>query len=225
MARPVRDDKSFTQSRAIVCEGGADAAFFRALIRTRNLPEFSIKPTDVAGGRGGNSTFGSFLSDCRTWDGFDKLKHIIIAVDCDDSPREAFQNVIMQISSITNDILNQYKYGIPKQPREQVAGTPASLTVLMIPWDDQAGALETVLVQATRNSHEQTTACVDAFSECVGAAAWSASLKSKFDLFGHLAANRKPLSGFGNLWRDDPGLVPLTDPAFDQISDFLKSFA
>jgi hypothetical protein len=117
---------TFTGPRAIVCEGRADEAFFRALIAARQLPEFDIKTTGDAdpNQRGGIDKFGLLLQGIPSWGGFDQLTDILLIADNDESPADNFRRVRDQIAAVTPFGVPPTKYTVPDKPLERTTGKP-----------------------------------------------------------------------------------------------------
>jgi hypothetical protein len=84
-----------TLPRLIICEGPSDEAFFRALIKSRGLSEFSIRNGTDSGPEagGGIDQFGALLTAIRAWRGFEQVTDIILAADNDLSPQTNFTKV------------------------------------------------------------------------------------------------------------------------------------
>jgi hypothetical protein len=129
-----------TGKRLILCEGTSDEALLRALIDTRNLPEFCIRNgSDLPGDNsGGISMIGRLLAGIIIWEGFSSISDILIVVDSDSDPNSNFREVRSQIQSVTD-----YAYPIPDQLLVRGAGSP-TMAVLTLPWIDEPGNLETL---------------------------------------------------------------------------------
>lgn len=213
-------------SRLILCEGPHDAAFFRQLITERALPDFHVRCDSAHPGKDG---FGFALTGIGSLTGFQRIKHIIIATDSDNNPNDSFGHVIDKIKD--SEYLDPAtgrarKYQVmPKAPHVQAGNSP-SLSVLLIPWLDRSGALETLCLEAAARNNETALACVYTHAVCTGADAWGAeTAKAKMRLRALICSTYEqgPDIGLGNIWRDEPNLVPINDDAFDQIADFLSA--
>jgi hypothetical protein len=218
--------QTINASRLLVCEGSSDEAFFRALIAARNLPVFSIKVTSDSGGPGGNTGFEGFLRGVPAWPNFYGLQHIVLAADNDTNPVASFTSIQNQITSANPSATPPVAYGLPAQPEVTVPGNPATMTVLMLPAAGIRGNLETLCLQAITHAFPATSVCVDQFAQCTGADAWPLNNLSKMKVTAFLSGQHRdnPSLGLGNVWRDDPALIPLNDPCFDQIAAFLTRF-
>jgi hypothetical protein len=94
-----------------------------------------------------------------------------------------------------------------------------------------AGALadiidnSTPLSSAAYRAAPKIAACVDALAGCTGADKWTAAKLAKMKLHALIASSHeaKPHLSPAYVWSDKTNLVPLNDPIFDQISDFLQT--
>jgi hypothetical protein len=216
---------SITAEKLLVCEGVTDEAFFRALIAARKLQTFCIRTTADSGGAGGNSGFAHFLTGLPTWPNFYQLQHIVIVADNDDDPTRSFDRVRAQVAQAQPAAIPRVSYGVPAQPQQSAPGTPAAVTVLMLPWTGIVGNLEALCLEAVSHAHLAAAECVNRFAECSGVNAWSINAQSKMKMCTFLAGknHQNPSLGLGNVWRDNPGLIPVDDGCFDEIADFLAS--
>jgi hypothetical protein len=219
---------TFAGPRAIVCEGRADEAFFRALITARQLPEFEIKNTGDAdpNQRGGIDKFGLLLQGIPSWRGFDQLTDILLVADNDEKPADNFRRVRDQIAAVTPFGLPAVRYTVPNSPLERTTGTP-TICILMIPWADAAGNLESLCLQSAMDAAPAMALCVDAFATCTTAGTWpEVSRLSQMKLRSILAARHKsnPFIGIGRVWNEDASLIPLQHASFDQITGLLESY-
>lgn len=70
-------------------------------------------------------------------------------------------------------------------------------------------------------------ACVDAFAACAKVGEWPDATKAdKMKLVSMIAVQHQanPPIGFGKIWKDAPGLVPLNHPCFDGIAAVLETY-
>jgi len=167
-------------------------------------------------------------------DGFEKIlkalviptpKAIIIVADNDGNPQDAFKNIQKQIGNAG--------FTVPKKPRETVA-TPnlSPLSVLMVPWDNDSGCLETLCLSAANPKDKNQLDCADALVKCAGANSWEIAKKAKLKMRGFLSAVCKtdPNTGLRFAWTTDGGrpgdIFPLKGvAAYNQIAEHLKGFA
>ena len=203
----------------ILSEGDEDAAFFKNLIKVRAIPNMEIKkrPNNLEG----NTVFRQWLMGLKPGTGYDKHSGILIVGDNDNDPATSFRKIKRQIEEADG-------YGVPSAPR-QVAPAQNNLppvAVLMIPWDDKIGALETLCLTAGFTQRPQLEACVTRFVKCVKATKWDISKLSKLRMrcFLSAACPGDPNTGLKFAWTGDQrpsDLIPLDNPCFDQIAKYL----
>jgi hypothetical protein len=156
--------------------------------------------------------------------GFPQLERILIVADNDANPPNALRNVQQKINA-TAVFQQNRRYAVPAQ--EQVpAGANPSITILMLPWSGQTGALDTLCLAAARNREPRIAACVDGFENCVNPMNWEPQKIAKMKLRAHISAAypTDPYISPAWVWREGTDLVPLNDHAFDQIVAFLQNF-
>ena len=130
----------------IVCEGLHDEAFFRSLLRERQLEHFHTTcPGDPITTAGGRDAFSEFLLGLRTIHGFNpNVKNIILVSDNDSDPERSFREVKKQVGLAGN-------YPIPNQPLKTAnSGSEPDVTILMLPWENEKGTMETLCLKAAR---------------------------------------------------------------------------
>jgi hypothetical protein len=195
-SRPKRD--VLTGSRLIICEGPIDEAFFRSLIRARGLPEFAIRNGSDRSpeASGGIDSIGSLLVGIAIWDGFSNLTEILIAADNDQTPAENFEKVRSQIARAGN-------YPVPSAPLQRATGTP-NVTVMMIPWANERGNLETLCLGPAMGVSSVLANCVDAFAACVSVSGWPSGAKTGCY---ETALSASSLASEESLYRTWKGLV------------------
>jgi hypothetical protein len=127
--------------RLLLCEGPDDAEFFRALIEVRGgAPTYRVRHNGTkADPRGGNTKFVSGLKAHYELDG--PFSKVLIVSDNDDEPSVSFPLIQEQVK--------KYFGFAPTTPREVALGPP-KVSILMLPWDKDAGNLETLCIEAAR---------------------------------------------------------------------------
>jgi hypothetical protein len=97
---------------------------------------------------------------------------------------------------------------------------------MMLPWTGVHGALDTLCFTSAANKRDTIAAAVNCFAATTGAAAWPAPKDSKMKLRSLTSAAHQddPYLSPAWVWSDGTDLVPLNDPAFNQIVDFLRDF-
>jgi hypothetical protein len=218
--------REITQSRLILCEGPADAAFFRALIATRALPQFNVFSVADHGGVGGVTGFRTALDGITAYRGFENLQHIVIAIDTDTDLRSNFNNVCTQIEAAAPFGTPPVRYQAPAEPLARSASLP-TISVMQLPWENELGDLECLLLPAASATWPVIAGCVGTFANCTGSDAWAElQLKTKMKLRSLLAAahRQNPSIGLGKLWADAPQLIPLAHARFDRVSNYLSTY-
>ena len=208
------------KKRLLVCEGSADEQFFMHLMSERNLPEFQIEFPKAKGKPHGWQGFSDLLIGLSANRNFGDLSLIVVAADNDGQPYRSFQNIQGQVSSAG---LAQ-----PPQPRAiiETAGRP-SVVILMLPWDDDPGSLETLCLPSIYRANPELRTCVEEYVRCAGANEWdNLSKKSKLQVQCCLSAlcRSDPNTPLSHAWSRAETLVPLTDTCFDQVADFFSQF-
>lgn len=222
---------TITQPKLILCEGGADEAFLRALIAARSGEPVSIRntadrSTDPAT-RGGVDRFGALLEAVSVFRGFEIVTDIMLVADSDDDPVENFARLRHQIAKATNqNTVPHSTFGVPEAPARTAAGQP-SITVLLVPWHDETGNLESLCLPAAETAAGAVAKCVADFAECIGADEWPRlNAIAKLKLRTILAARHRPdpFLGLGTVWMTDPTLIPLNHQCFDRVWLVLDAF-
>lgn len=228
MARsPVKYELTeISKARLILCEGPHDKSFFRALIDHYQLPPAHVVCSADLTRKQGRSGFGDALFALRPITGFDLLEDIIIATDSDDDAAASFQFAANLIANVpqTQPPEEPHTYPVPTSPHLKAAGSP-SVTILLLPWLDRTGSLETLCFEAASKVFPANKACVDAFSGCTGSAGWLPQKRDKMLLRSIIAGSheKKPDIALSMIWSSEPNLIPISDQAFWQVRDFLKS--
>lgn len=201
-------------SWAIICEGPADESFFKRLINELNLPNFDILPGK------GRGHFAEMLKGLRAGAKASKLDAILIVSDNDDDPSRSF-------GEVKNQIRIAGGYPIPEEPMRlaKTTGQPAVL-IMMIPWIDIPGCLESLMKQVWQREQEATMLCVEEFLKCSKVVEWEIQKRDK-------AAVQCFIAGFN---REDPNkslrflldghndLLPMNALEFAKIAATLRDF-
>lgn len=220
-------------SRLLVVEGDGDAAFFRQLLKTNKLTGFAIHERRSAEGQEvdlttGITAFGTVLETLQFRSDFDEIELVVLVADCDSDAKNSFNSVVRQIRSVPG-------YAVPKKAR-QVATEDGkkSTSVLMLPWDDEPGCLETVCYDVASRDQvgSKITKCVDEFVACVGTQDWLPQKKSKLELRCYISAScpKDPNTGLQYAWgstsrRRPQGIIPLDsskNKMLGRIAGYLK---
>ncbi|HWB61777.1 MAG TPA: DUF3226 domain-containing protein [Chthoniobacteraceae bacterium] len=212
-------------STIIITEGKADDEFIEQLIKVSGIdPEAFEVRRALESESYGYSGFERRLAALKTETGLDNRRAIILVADNDDLNDKFFLKIRDQISSAGG-------YGVPSAPLELVSGDERipPIAVLMLPWADEPGCLDSLCLQAACNQRPHYVACIEQFVTCVKALDWPISSLHKLKLRCLLssACKQDPNTPLVHVWksnRRDENLVPLNDPCFGRIVEFLRSF-
>lgn len=214
----------------VLGEGEPDERFINNLAKAIGLPQFEVRDPREGGSSRGKDGFARRLTGLRAETGIEKQKAVLIVADNDLDPSEAFKNVRRQIvDSNRND---DRKWGVPDKPRDlvQSTGSLPSLAVLMIPWDDEKGCLETICFEAAEEGRAEHARCVHDLVKCAKAEGWNISALSKLRMRVMVASlcESDPNTGLQYIWSEGRGhptdIASLTAKCFKRIADYLSAF-
>ncbi|HXN54007.1 MAG TPA: DUF3226 domain-containing protein [Candidatus Acidoferrum sp.] len=212
---------SLSQPRILICEGSSDVSFFSHLIKKRNLPEFDIFQPNVAEGvPSGKGGYKGFLEGLSTILPSKAVKGILIVGDNDLNPANSFQNIQDQITAAGG-------YGVPAEPLQLArSNTLPPVVVMMLPWAGVEGVLESLCLEALLGYRPHLKECVDHFSECTQTMEWEPTIRAKMQLHALVSAlcKSEPATALTHVWSKKETIVPLDQPAFDQLANFLSRF-
>src|ERR1700728_1995864 len=225
---------SITERLVLLCEGGADKAFFRALLRERpKMPRFNIpfpEPRDeLDDGKeplGGRDNIDRMLRDIRVPLGFRNVLGILIVVDSADDPNTTFDFVCGKIRQATG-------YTVPPTllaPSNRTAASP-QIAVMCMPDEENAGGVETLYAREIEGTRDWIANCVDAFLSCgqIDIQDWVAEKKSKARFHSMVAAlyEHDPSRSSSMIWkrRGAPLLMDIKAKCFDNVEMKIRAFA
>jgi len=210
--------EDITSSRVILCEGTGDKSFFENLIAVRGLPDFYVTcPVfDIhPGGRGG---FEQRLRSLRLQPHFEHVQGVIVVSDNDADPNSSFQAVRKSI--------HDAEYPAPNRPYVVIPGPPAT-AIMMIPGQGKNGQLETLCLEAIRDTWPIHFQCAEAYGACAGIETWRQGKQERAKLralISHIC-EQDPNSSLMHLWSGGRELViPLDHASFDDAARFLQEF-
>lgn len=198
----------------IICEGKADVAFLEHLIVERDLPIFQVIAAN------GNSRYQEILLAITAAPGFTNLAGILVIADNDMNPAAAFQRVRTQIQDAGG-------YAVPNALRIPVRNSQfPPIAVLMVPWDDEIGCLETILLEAVRAVKPELAACAEEYSVCAHVNDWNEIERAKMKLqsLTSVICRSDPTTPVSFAWNRTEEIVSLSQPCFNRITDFLRNF-
>lgn len=213
----------------IISEGPADDVFLKNLIDVRGLKNLEVvRPGDEESyGDGG---FQLRLEGLKIRPGIEQSRAIIIVADNDENPAAAFPKIQKQIRDAGG-------YDVPQDPYQlsnRVALPPVA--VVMLPANGQQGSLDTLCLSAfNEGKYGGYLKCVNEIVNCVCATEekWGKIQLAKLKVQGILSTICKgdPYTPLKCAWiiqprNSRPGdIFPLTNPAFDSITEFLRGIA
>jgi hypothetical protein len=201
-----------------VCEGQKDHLFFQRFIEVLGLPRFYIAPAH------GKNNIGRALDNFRIENTkiWANLKDVVIVGDNDDTKKERFDDICAQVADVEGLIA-------PDAPLKPSRSRPRC-TILMIPWTETHGTLESLCVEAARKAHAKSATHVDAFLDLAHWATWtSESRRGKAWLRSNLAIrSRDPFVQLGSVFEEPKyrPLIPISRDveSFKRIADVLATF-
>ena len=214
----------------LLCEGQHDSEFFTHLSAAYpGIPKFTIASVNFVLGitHGGNTRFADALNALTAVPGFEQVERLLIVADNDVNPATEFQAVVNAINAAA-PILGPpaSRFVAPPTPQVKAGGAPY-VVVLMIPWTNVAGNLDTMcLAAAMANAPAPMPNCVNDFALCANVQHWPITSLAKMKFRSFLAASwqTNPYISPTHVWSNRTNLVPLTDPTFNGIVDFLRRF-
>ena len=227
----------------ILTEGLADDIFIENLIGCSGLDKnkFFVPHFDQSK-FGGISNFWKKIRSIRstTEPYFLKTsKAIIIIADNDHNPEGQFKEIQNQIVEANKDEKPDELFGIPQRPREsaQQSTSIPPIFVLMLPWDNENGCLETICIQsANKPKYKHELECVEQFAGSIGTEKWVEPSKGLHDIARSSKFRVKslltcictdPYTPFHSAWnpkKSPMDIFDLKDTAWTKIVEFLKTF-
>jgi hypothetical protein len=210
----------FATRRVILCEGEGDCSFFRHLIAKRNLPAFDIfcprRPYTEDGAVQG---YDDMLTVFTAGQGFSDLIGILVQGDNDHDAAIKFQ-------AIAGKIAEAEGYVAPHNPLEVArAVNRPPVVVMMMPWVNEPGCLETLCLPSAEAAFPEVKKCVDKQYECANISTWDIAKQHKMRL-RMIASTCKtdPYTSLVHAWSRTENLIPLDHACFQRIVDFLANF-
>jgi hypothetical protein len=220
----------------LLCEGHTDDAFFRHLASVRGLQKPHIISREAKKPPAGEGAFSLRLKGVVAETGIQARPSILLVADNDATPSEKFEAVVRQIREANKlpEVSKIGQFGIPNQPRTLApsTGNLPPLAILMMPWDNKIGCLDTLCLEAAVSRRSAHAQCVEQYLACVRAAeprVWDEHKVHKMKLHCLLsgACPDDPCISLLYAWSDKRNipadLVPLDSPCFDQIAEYLAT--
>lgn len=204
----------------IVCEGKADEVFFSQLLRN------SGKQADVRCPKPREEGYGitairNVLVGMQSQ--FDKIERVLVVIDSDDSPQQAFQAGCTEFTR-ANEQNPAKPYPIPMTVNTLMAGNP-STAIVLVPASDRQGCLDTLLLPSFRDRYPAAIQCADAFYTCLAQTnLFSEKQQSKIILRALIAASENnPGASLANLLEEGHCRIAMNHASFGDIRDTLTS--
>ena len=191
--------------KQLLVEGRDEELFFQGFLR-------NLRIVDVqAQGYGGKPNFGNFLEDLVDSVDFDKVESIGIVRDADDSAASALQSVQDRLSSVGLPVPQTYLVPSENSP---------TTSVFIMPDNSGNGALEKLCLTVLANDPAIT--CVEDFLKCVNENVTAQPQpQDKARIHAFLSSRKDPELRLGEAAQR--GYIPWDNPAFDRLSQFLRS--
>jgi hypothetical protein len=145
---------------------------------------------------------------------------VVIVTDSDDDSATSFREIQRQIRDVGD-------YGMPSQPLEVARGRGIpGVAVLMIPWLDRPGNLETLVLDAMSDANPAVLAEVDKLLGDTVKTARSIAKNSKaqFSCVVACICDDDPSCAISAMWQSSKGFQGLLrHKSFDNVAEFLKT--
>lgn len=223
--------RKITKSYIAICEGTADVDTFRVLVakkRIRNI-EFICPDKDTSGGFGKNYFYG-VLDAITGVRGFENLKGILLVQDTDDDPNIALREMKAQVKKANKGFITNEKFTIPNQllvPYFSANRPP--LMFVTIPWIDEKGALETLILPSLESKFPKIQECLNNYYDCSQPLnhinEWNVSKQSKMRLASMVAAicRKDPTCAIQNMWSKDEFKDLMEHECFDKVTQLFRN--
>ncbi|MCH6554879.1 MAG: hypothetical protein IH793_12085 [Acidobacteria bacterium] len=213
---PDADPINYEGPFIIVCEGLSDSNFLSKLLEHHNMNGFDPVRSRVASGKDGYPTLLKAVSTHRN---FRTLRGIVVTIDNDDNPQEAFR--------LAREALVANGLPIPEAPLE-IAREGVSVGVLPIPGAHTNGTLDSLLLEAVLENQPDLRECIRNYKECVGYPnGWSVSKQAKMQLRALIAGccEEDPHISLSWVWGKRGNPIPIGSPRFLEIVGFLRQIS
>ncbi len=200
----------------IVCEGWQDASFVCALLRDMEINNCDVTyPAKVDGGNG-KEAIGKVVQLLAGR--ASSLWGVAIIADADPDPEKSFKDICIGFAAPFKAPANCFEIADGKRHRT---------AVFLIPGKDKTGALEHLFLDAITQVNVNALQCVDIYRDCCQTTEnWSENMIGKMRLTAYVAANceKNPACSPAFLWTSKHQVFEITNPAFQEIRDFLTAF-
>ena len=206
----------------VVCEGKADEVFFGRLLKAsgKNVDVNCPKKDDPNGGMG-KAAIHKRLIGLQSQ--FDKITVLIVVVDSDDDPANAFAEARDEFNK-ANAANPSKTYPVPVTPNTLAAG-PLSTAIVLVPEIGAQGCLDSLLLPSFEQAFPgRPVTCANDFCACVrGPVRGGYSRDARLRLRALIAATqRNPGASLANLLEEGHCPIDIAHPSFDLIRAVLN---
>jgi hypothetical protein len=230
----------FEKKWLMVVEGDADRLIFGNLLERRGIDDFQVEvPRNNPDETGGLDRIGKFLATLPSSETFRaKVKAILIVADNDNAPEKQFKRVQDRIHDANKAIRREFfeigrgteatEVPIPESPQTPAYGNEGpAVVVLMLPWTDKKGALETLSLGAAYSRWGGIKDALEAYVKRTPAKDWDVTELSKMRMQCIIAATceQDPNTPLSHLFeRKKQYHFSTKNRCFDRVANFLHGF-
>ena len=209
---------------SVVCEGFGDVCLVDQLLQLKGITNCGVGcPSRTGVGGDGKDYLNKYLSAislAATEGDTQKLQGILMVVDADESPEDAFD--------LSCSALKYAEFAVPDSAFTVKAEKGIKTSVYLIPGKDETGTLEHLLLRAAYEGSEKSQSCTDSFLSCIGRSpAAKPNVMAKMQMSALVAASfpENPWATPGPLLQSKKNdLVPINSPHFKHLTDYLAEF-
>jgi len=202
----------------LVCEGKADEVFFSRLLKAsgKNVDVACPKKDDPNGGLGKTAIHKRLIGLQAQ---FDKMTRVIVLVDSDDDPAQAFTEAVDQFNR-ANTANPAKPYPVPATVNTiaTLAGSPDT-AIALVPAVGVKGSLDALLLQSFEQKFPTKIKCVDDFCGCMKDANRGITKDAILRLRALIATayHKKPGISLANLLEEGHCPIDLAHASFNTI--------
>ena len=223
----------------VLTEGAADVKFISTLIESNGLNsnEF-VFPVFDEYTRGGVQNLNFKIRDVRSSSdpSIRKSSAVIIVADNDNAPKRRFDAVVLEINKANEG--ETELFGVPDKPRVPAQNSQSlpPVHILMVPWDDEVGCMETLCIQsADESKFSKEIKCSENFANCMEIENWKEgdsglpdiARQAKFRVKSIMACVcPDPYTPTHMAWHPPkcPPVFQLRNPKLARVVEYLRSF-
>jgi hypothetical protein len=206
----------------LVCEGKADEVFFDRLLTAAGKQVDVSCPKREEGGMGITGIRKRLIGLNAQKD---KISLLVVALDCDDDPAQAFNNGQTELQR-ANEAIGNLTYTVPVQANTLTNGTPRT-AILMVPAIGVRGCLDSLLLPSFEQAYPGRPVpldCVDNFCTCMQNPARGYARDARLRLRALIAATQNnPGYSLANLLEEGHCPIDLNHVSFNPIKAALNN--